>query len=100
MLNLPGGALTVPIRSWALRAGFGGTAAIAIGLAGEWALYASIVGVAAWWLDPLDLYEGGIIPDAVAQATTVPVWEALTGQNERGPSYNLDFELSDWGSFQ
>ena len=102
MLNLPGGALTVPIRSWALRAGFGGSVALAIGLGGEWLTGVAVIGIAAWVLDPMDLYQGGLIPDEVAQATTRPffttVWGALKGANRE--NFELDFQMEDWGSFQ
>jgi len=100
MLNMPGGAATVPIRSWAIRAGWGGAGALAIGLAGEWVLMAGVVGLASWLIDPLDLYQGGILPDKWAQATTVPVWERVAlGEGAEG-RYNLDFRLDEWGSFQ
>jgi len=96
MLNMPGGALTIPIRSWAVRAGWGGAGALAIGLAGEWVAMAILGGFAVWLLDPLDMYQGGIIPDKVAQATTLRVWTAAGAPREE---MVLDFGLEDW-SFQ
>jgi len=102
VVNLPGGVLTVPIRGWALRAGYGSGAALAIGLGGEWLTGVAIIGLVAWLFDPLDKYQGGIIPDDVAQATTLPffntTWNALRGTNRE--NFPLDFQMENWGSFQ
>ena len=101
-VNAPGGALTPFLRNWALKKGAGPRLALLIGLGGEWATVALMVGVIGAVFDPLDRYPGGLIPDPIAQATTVPAFNALsqikTATSSGGMQFNLD--MSDWGSFQ
>jgi len=103
-LNPPGGALTPTLRNWALKKGFGQRAALLIGLGGEWASGLFMIGLAGWIFDPLDLYEGGLIPDEVAQITTVPAWEFIVSTKKElmnlGGAAPVNFEMDQMGSFQ
>ena len=107
VVNPPGGALTPWIRHQALKAGFGQRAALAIGLGGEYVSGIFLIGLAGWLFDPLDLYEGGLIPDEVAQLTTVPVSAAIgniittvKSAKPLGGQTPIDFQMEGFGSFQ
>jgi len=104
VVNPPGGALTPYIRSQALKAGFGERMALAIGLGGEYVSGIFLIGVAAWIFDPLDLYEGGLIPDEVAQITTKPAWDFVVSTKKEimnlGAAAPVEFEMNQMGSFQ
>ena len=103
-LNPPGGALTPYLRRQALKAGFGELAAGAIGLGGEYVSGIFLIGLASWLFDPLDLYEGGLIPDEVAQQTTVPLFaygqSTVATIKAEGGAMPIDFQMEGWGSFQ
>jgi len=99
-VNPPGGTLTPALRSWALRAGFGQRAALLIGLGGEWVSGLFLIGLAGWLFDPLDLYEGGLIPDRVAQLSTAKIPGLIEAAKDVGGAMPIDFEMRDWGSFQ
>jgi len=100
VLNPPGGAMTPYIRRQALKAGFGQRAAMAIGLGGEWVSGIFIIGIASWLFDPLDLYEGGIIPDVIAQETTAKIPGLIQSAKDEGGAMPIDFQMGNWGSFQ
>jgi len=104
VVNPPGGILTVPMTRWALARGMGQTGAVAFGLAGEWVTGILLIGILGAIFDPLDLYEGGLIPDAVAQNTTLPVWNFAIQLKDDVLSYGsaapANFDMDRMGSFQ
>lgn len=102
-VNAPGGALTPALRNMAIRRGAGARLALLIGLGGEWAIVAFAVGIMGAVLDPMDLYPGGLIPDPIAQAITVPLFEGaadLKAATSAGMNQNFQLDMSNWGSFQ
>ena len=73
----------------ALAQGFSPTSALAIGLAGEWLLGVALFATVGTILDPLDLYEGGLM--SPEQARIVRELGAM-GKEEAQVKWNEDVE--------
>lgn len=85
----PGGAATPFITAVALTQGFGPTAAVAIGLAGEWLLGIALFATVGTLLDPLDLYEGGLMTPEQSQILKEL---GAMGKEEAQVKWNEDLE--------